>query len=225
MRNILAALLLAATPAGHAAERCTVPASITPAPVTPQEEMRILPVTRLVLAYYWWPQECQRPDSAAEAGCKAGFGFKVHGLWPDGAGRTYPQFCRAPTPLDPATLRANYCMTPSTSLLQHEWAKHGTCHWASQTDYFGAARRVADKITMPAADALPAKRLTAGALRDAIIAANPSLPRASVFVGTDRKQWLTEVRVCLTLEYAPTTCEAGDSGAPDRVPIRVRPRG
>ncbi len=225
MRNILAALLLAATSAAHAAESCTIPAGITPAPVTPQEEMRLLPVTKLVLAYYWWPQQCQRPESAAEPGCNAGFGFKVHGLWPDGAGRTYPQFCRAPTPLDPATLRANYCMTPSASLLQHEWAKHGTCNWASQTDYFASAHRVADKLKMPAADALPANGLTAGALRNAIVAANPKLPRGSLFVGTDRKQWLTEVRVCLTLNYKPTMCEAGDNGAPDRVPIRVRPRG
>ena len=225
MRNIIAALLLAAAPAAQAAESCTVPNGLQPAPVTLQEPTRILPVTSLVLAYYWWPQQCQRPDSATEPSCKAHFGFKVHGLWPDAANRTYPQFCRPPTPLTPATLHANYCMTPSATLLQHEWAKHGTCHWSSQADYFASARRVAATIQMPLADKLPTNGLSAGALRTAIIAANPSLPRASLFVGTDRKQWLTEARVCLTLDYSPTACETGNIGAPDNVPIRIRPRG
>ena len=65
--------------------------------------------------------------------------------------------------------------------------------------------------------------MTAGDLRDAVVAANPQVPRAALFVGTDRKQWLTELRVCLSLAYAPTPCNGGDIGAPDSVPIQVRP--
>lgn len=202
-----------------AAAACAVPADLVPAPAQPQEETRIVPVTRLVLAYYWWPQECRRPDAAATPGCRAGFGFKVHGLWPDGAGKTYPQFCRAPTPLDIAEVRKNYCTTPSPSLLQHEWAKHGTCHWPDAASYFSHERRVAAAITLPELDRVPV--VTAGAVRDAFVAANPALPRASLFVATDRNQWLTEVRVCLTLDDRPTACEAGDVGAPDAVPVRV----
>lgn len=198
---------------------CAVPADLTPAPAQPQEESRIVPVTKLVLAYYWWPQECRRADAAATPGCHAGFGFKVHGLWPDGAGNTYPQFCRVPTPLDAAEVRKDYCTTPSPSLLQHEWAKHGTCHWPDAATYFGDERRVAATIALPELDASPVA--TVGAVRDAFIAANPALPRASLFVATDRNQWLTEVRVCLTLDDRPTACEAGDVGAPDPVPVRV----
>lgn len=225
MFRLLAATLLLGSTALQAAEVCTIPANLTPAPVVPQEEQRLMPVEKLVLAYYWWPQECQRPDTAATPACKAGFGFKVHGLWPDGAGRTYPQFCRAPTPLDMATVRANYCMTPSASLLQHEWAKHGTCNWASPAEYFGAAQRVAGTLTMPDAAALMVKSggMTAGDLRTAVVAANPQVPRTALFVGTNNKQWLTELRVCLTTAYAPTPCEDNDIGAPDSVPIQVRP--
>lgn len=224
MREMIAALLLLGASGAQAAETCVVPAGLQPAPVVPQEEQRLLPVTKLVLAYYWWPEQCQRPDSAATPGCQAGFGFKVHGLWPDGVGKTYPQFCRAPTPLSVATVKANYCMTPSPSLLQHEWAKHGTCHWPDAAAYFGDARKVADRLTMPDAAALPGEGLTAGALRDAVVAANPQLPRASLFVGTNNKQWLTELRVCLTTGLKPVACEDGDIGAPDTVPIRVRAR-
>ena len=226
MREVIAALLLAGATAAQAADRCTVPPALMPAAAEPQEEQRLLPVTRLVLAYYWWPEQCRRDDQRGQPGCRAGFGFKVHGLWPDGAGRTYPQFCRAPTPLDIATVRANWCMTPSATLLQHEWAKHGTCHWQSPANYFGAAQRVAGSIVLPDAARLgglfaPA---TAGNLRDAVVKANPQIPRAAIFVGTAKKQWLTEVRICLTLAYQPVACEGGDIGAPDSVPLRVRQR-
>lgn len=220
MRQIIALLLSALPATVVAAPSCQLPPDLTPAPVVRQEVQRVLPVEKLVLAYYWWPENCVGDRSDADAaGCRAGFGFRVHGLWPDGAGRTYPQFCRVPTQLDVATVRANWCMTPSTSLLQHEWAKHGTCHWATPRDYFRAARRVADTITMPDATALPANRRTAGGLRDAIVAANPKLPRTSLFVGTARKQWLTEVRVCLDLRYQPVACDGDSRGAPDAVPI------
>lgn len=224
MREMIAALLLLGGSAVNAAEPCVVPPGLMPAPVVPQEEQRLLPVTKLVLAYYWWPEECQRPDSAATPGCRAGYGFKVHGLWPDGVGKTYPQFCRAPTPLSAETVRANYCMTPSPSLLQHEWAKHGTCHWPDAAAYFADERKVADRIALPDVSKLPAEGLTAGAMRDAMIAANPGLPRAALFVGTNNKQWLTELRVCLTTALKPAACEDGDIGAPDAVPVRMRPR-
>lgn len=203
---------------------CAIPPDLAPAPVVAAEERRILPVTELVLAYYWWPQECRRDDTKGTPGCAAGFGFKVHGLWPDAAHRTWPQYCAAPTPIDLPTLRATYCTTPSPSLMQHEWAKHGTCGWPSPAAYFAQARKVADTIRMPDIDALPAAGLTVGAVRDAVVAANPQLPRASLFVGTDRKQWLTEVRVCLTTAYVPTPCADGDIGAGDGVPVRAWPR-
>ncbi len=203
-----------------AALACAVPAGIVPAPVTPPEASRIVPVEHLVLALLWWPQDCRRPDADA-AGCRAGFGLRVHGLWPDGAGTTYPQFCRAPTALDPVEVRRNWCLTPSPALLQHEWAKHGTCHWPDAAGYFAEMRRVAATLTLPDLDRPPVT--SAGAVRDAMVAANPGLPRASLFVATDRNQWLTEVRVCLDLADRPEACATG-TGAPDRVPLRVWPR-
>lgn len=217
MLELLAAAIVASA-------SCAIPPDLTPAPAQAQEERRLLPTTRLVLAYYWWPQECRRPASADTPGCKAGFGFKVHGLWPDSVGQTWPQFCRAPTPIDLKTLRANYCMTPSTSLLQHEWAKHGTCGWPSASAYFKATRKIADTISLPDVDQLPKDGLTAGAVRDAIVAVNPKLDRSMLFIGTDKNQWLTEMRVCLTTKSKPMPCVEGDYGAADRATVRVWPR-
>lgn len=210
-------LVAAALAAGVA---CAVPAAIGPAPAVPTEESRIVPVEHLVLAFFWWPQQCRRPD-ADSAGCHAGFGLKVHGLWPDGAGTTYPQFCHAAPPLDVAEVRRNWCLTPSPSLLEHEWAKHGTCHWPDAATYFAAEQRVAATIVLPDLDQSPAA--SAGAVRDAFVAANPAVPRTAIFVGTDRNQWLTEVRVCLDLAERPAACTAG-TGAADAVPLRVWPR-
>lgn len=212
MLDLLAAAAIAA---------CAIPADLAPAPALPQEEARILPVEHLVLAFYWWPQECRRSDAAKTPGCHAGFGLKVHGLWPDGPGTTYPQFCRAPMALDVAEVRRNYCMTPSPTLLQHEWAKHGTCHWPDAASYFTEARRVAATLTLPDRDRLPVAN--AGAVREALTAANPALPRTAIFVGTDKNQWLTEVRVCLDLADRPATC-VGGTGAGDGVPLRIWPR-
>ncbi len=205
-----------------AAIACAIPPGLAPAPVKPAEERRLLPVTSLVLAYYWWPQECRRDAAAGTPGCAAGFGFKVHGLWPDAANGTWPQYCAAPTPISRQTLRASYCMTPSPALLQHEWAKHGTCGWRTPAAYFARARKIADTIRLPDVDRLPG--LTAGAVRDAIVAANPRLPRTSLFVGTDRNQWLTEVRVCLTTAYVPAPCPDGKIGVADDMDIRAWPR-
>ncbi|MDP9096831.1 MAG: ribonuclease, partial [Pseudomonadota bacterium] len=66
--------------------------------------------------------------------------------------------------------------------------------------------------------------LTVGALRDAVVAANPALPRDSLFVATSSNQWLTELRVCLTTRYEAVACENGDIGAADRASLRVRRR-
>ena len=220
---MLAMIFALAVAAGPNSAACTVPPGLTPAPANEIGEKRLLPVTKMVLAYYWWPENCQYPGGDKQ-GCDAGFGFKVHGLWPDSVGKTYPQFCRLPTQLTPDQVRANFCMIPSTTLLQHEWVKHGTCHWPSPEAYFGDTRRIADSIVMPDAASLPGEGLTAGKLRDAIVARNPQLSRDGLFVGTNKKQWLTEAWVCLTTDYAPMRCEDGNIGAPDPVPIRVRRR-
>ncbi len=221
MFRIAAAVAMLIGSAAHASESCAIPSGLSPAPAGPQEEQRILPVEKFVLAYYWWPENCATYPGE---GCSQHFGFKLHGLWPDGAGETYPQFCRAPTALSRRTVRANWCMTPSVTLLQHEWAKHGTCHWPDERAFFADERRLADTVHLPDASALPKAGLTAGGLRDAIIAANPALPREALFVGTDNKQRLTEVRICLDRSYRPMPCEGGHVGAPDRVPVQVRAR-
>ena len=58
-----------------------------------------------------------------------------------------------------------------------------------------------------------------------MVAANPTLPRTALFVATDKNQWLTEVRVCLTLRRRPAAVRRrATSVHPMRYPVRVWPR-
>src|SRR3546814_2672867 len=94
----------------------------------------------------WSPQHCARvrnPKAARDrfqcAGESGRFGWVLHGLWPEADGPAYPQWCR-PAKIVPApVLRRHMCMTPSAQLLQHEWAKHGTCMSPHPAAYFRAA--------------------------------------------------------------------------------------
>ena len=216
-----AALALLVSGSANAAESCAVPPDLTPAPVLNEGEARPRPIEKYVLAWYWWPENCaQFPGE----GCNQGFGFKLHGLWPNAADLPYPQFCRPPGQLDRRTVRENWCMTPSVTLLQHEWAKHGTCRWPTPKAFFKTERRLNERYRMPDASKLPAAGLTAGAIRTAVIAMNPGVPRDALFVGTDKKQRLTEVWMCLDLAYHAVQCDGGRIGAPDSVPVQVRAR-
>ena len=126
-------------------------------------------------------------------------------------------------PLSPATLRASYCMTPSPRLLQREWAAHGTCGWDSPEAYFEQAARMWNGLNKPDLEAIPEARLTAGAIRDAFVAANPGLPREGVFIATT-DGWFREARLCYSKAYQPMRCPRG-LGAPDRERLKLAPTG
>ena len=127
--------LLAAN-AAVAAPQCSVPFGLRPAaPVMPRaDQVRPdIPVTHYILALSWAPSWCRTGAGrrATERGGNAecsdpARGFVLHGFWPNGEGRQHPQYCAPAGPIDIATLRTAYCMTPSASLLQHEWgcARH-----------------------------------------------------------------------------------------------------
>ena len=72
--------------------------------------------------------EDERLLRADGAGPTAGrFGFVLHGLWPNSGGGKHPQWCSLTPRPSAEELKANLCMTPAPWLLEHEWAKHGSC--------------------------------------------------------------------------------------------------
>lgn len=208
-----------------AVESCVLPTRL-PAPhmevVKPEDVVADRPILFHMLAVTWMPETCRNGgDGQGDMACSGPntFGWTLHGLWPNSDGRPYPRYCRAATRVSDATIRAELCRTPSVDLVQHEWAAHGTCGWETPEAYFAQSERMYDKLARPT----PREGMTAGQLRDAFVAANPGLPRDSVYVATTDRVRLREVRICNDLSFNPRSCPGGEVGAPDATVLTVEP--
>ena len=101
VRLVTAAAALALPVAVQAqAYRCTAPVGVDrPRPDLPSDSQpqRQLPIGSYTLAITWAPQYCREhgSDASARFQCGSGnrFGFTLHGLWPDGVGKQWPQYC------------------------------------------------------------------------------------------------------------------------------------
>jgi ribonuclease T2 len=102
-------------------------------------------------------------------------------------------------------------------LIRHEWAKHGTCSGLDIAGYFDRVRSAREKINVPAEFAALSAPLRTDAMRlqESFVATNPGMPPDAV-APICRGQYLSEVRICLTVDLQPTTCGAdvrrGDCG-------------
>ena len=187
-------------------------------------EARIVPVGGYLLTLSWSPEHCHDRANKDELQCsgKMGdFGFVLHGLWPEGVGKDYPMWCKKADLLPPKVIAKHICMTPSVQLLQHEWAKHGTCMARRPEAYFGAAKLLYDAIEKPDMERLSRGPLNAGGVADAFAAANPGLPAKAIAVHTNGRGWLDEVRICLGKDLKPETCGPGKQGAPAKAEVKV----
>lgn len=220
----------AEAPVSAGVDRCVIPASLSPAPTyePPADEVvRDVETAHHLLAVSWSPQACRTGDDYpdAEHQCQDNrFGLTLHGLWPNGPTRTrHPRYCAAAPAISAATVRRHFCMTPSPSLQQHEWAAHGTCGWDTPEAYFDQAARLWDALERPDLEAIPAPDLTAGAIRAAFARANPGLPESAVWVVL-ADGWFREARICYSKSFAWEPCPHG-AGPDDATPVRLAPRG
>ncbi len=234
-----AAALLATSSAHHPALaqawQCRPPASLPRPVIEPQPpgEVRRTPVTRYLLALSWSPEYCRAkknaPGAALQCDGRIGdFGFILHGLWPETKGPDYPQWCRKAGLLSRKTVSDNICMTPSVQLLQHEWAKHGSCMARKAETYFGAAKLLFEAIEFPDMDRLSRQgskageaRLTAAGLADVFASHNDGLPASAVRIKTNERGWLQEVRICLGKDFRPMACPAFTSGARGKTEVKI----
>ena len=217
MRRFLLMITLLLWPAASFAEvpACAINGPIA-APVADREaataERRVVPITGYTLALTWAPEYCRTRTSSArdalECGHGRGRGFVLHGLWPEGRGDQWPQYCRPVSLLPVALIRRNICALPSAQLQQHEWEKHGSCTGSDLVRYFADATRAFSGIRYPDMEAASRHESTAGALSRAIAAANPGMPPDAVRVVPNRRGWLTEVRICLDKAARPIACPA-----------------
>lgn len=219
----LAAALAAPSLAGAEPFRaCALPRDLIPARASPPpaaEIVRDAPTASYALALTWSPEWCRTRKANVEAygQCELNhLGFVVHGLWPNGSRGRHPRYCRPAPALSPATVRANYCMTPSAHQLQHEWAAHGACGWATPEAYFGRAQALWSRIQAPDLS----RAATAGDVRRAFVRRNRQIPLDGIYIKVAPGNRLEDVRLCYDLDFRPARCPSG-FGAPDRARIRI----
>lgn len=236
MRGLAAALalvlpaLIPAAPALGQAYQCRLPGRIDPVPqVRPDGPTRRVPIAGYTLAVSWSPEFCRQdrdPASIQCSGRSGRFGFVLHGLWPEAGSGPPPQWCALQPRPRPETIRDGLCATPVPWLIEHEWAKHGSCMAASPEAYWGIARHIWARFRWPDADALSRRaNLTVGDLRDAILLANPGgappLPRAAIGVVLGNGGWLRELRICHNRAYRTVACDARQYGPPDSAVLKI----
>ena len=222
MKAIALALAALLTPAALQAQAvsCALPDRLErPRPDLPTAEQprRAQPIGGYTLALTWNPQFCRERArdrrNAFQCGGGNRFGFTLHGLWPDGVGRSWPHYCRRTGLLPEPIVRANLCVTPSVQLLQHEWAKHGTCMpGASPRSYFAQSTALFGRLRFPDMDALSRRSLTAGGLARELARLNPGLPANAVRVTATRDGWLDELWLCLDRRFRYTRCRPSSGG-------------
>ncbi|UZK70368.1 ribonuclease T [Sphingomonas sp. S1-29] len=226
--GIAAAALLAPLPAIAQAYRCSMPigdiARPRPDGPTAREPRRVVPTGSYTLALTWSPQYCRENGKQASARLQCGggnrFGFTLHGLWPDGKGTQWPQYCRPAALLDTRVIQSNLCATPSPQLLQHEYAKHGTCMNLAPAAYFDRATGLYARIRYPDMNALSRRRrLTTGQFAQAFARANRGMTAAMVKVTADRQGWLDEAWVCLDTQFRYRACPRAGRAA--NLPLKI----
>ena len=168
-----------------------------------------------LLSLSWSPTWCATDgQGSGSPQCRrgAGFGFVVHGLWPQYE-EGYPESCYEGSaswvPEKIATEMAD--LMPDRDLVFHEWRKHGACSGLSPEDYFAATREAYERIAIPAVFEGPAEdqTLSASDAEQAFIAANPGLDPDGIAISCDAGL-LEEVRICLTPDLAYRSCAEVD---------------
>ena len=187
------------------------------------------PITGYLLCMSWSPQHCadvRNPKNARDrfqcAGEDGRFGWVLHGLWPKAANSGYPQWCRAAKIVPAPVLRSHMCMTPSTQLLQHEWAKHGTCMSPHPAAYFRAAAILFRAVRFARHEGARRQTSDRGEHSPRLCGRQSQHFRADDRGGGNDKGWLDEVRLCLGPRMRPQRCKSFQAGIGDRRPVRVR---
>lgn len=220
----------AASSATAQVTQCQLPTDIpAPRPVAPprDEPRRIVPVAGYTLALSWSPQFCARAfGRSSEFQCSrraAPFGFILHGLWPEGAGRDWPQYCHPAQLVPRDVIRANLCAMPSVQMIQHEWARHGTCSSDSPQRYFSTARTLFERLRLPDMAMLARRRdLTAGQFIQAIVVRNPGVRPDMLRIRSTYDGWLDEIWICLDRSFTPARCAANKGGRRGTAPLHIR---
>lgn len=175
-----------------------------------------------VLSLSWAPTYClTHTDDGQECSGK-GYGFVLHGLWPQYDAGGYPENCTTQFDLSAEAAAKGRSLYPSERLMQHEWREHGTCSGLDAREYFNTADRATAVLKIPAVMAAPHtdQRLTAERIATLFQGSNAQLPDGAMTVTCNRAE-LSEIRVCLTRDLKPRACGRGVHSNCPQVPLNI----
>lgn len=176
-----------------------------------------------LLALSWSPTFClARPENAQCSG--KGYGFVLHGLWPQYAKGGWPQSCAPNARLSSAERARGLTLFVTPALLKHEWAKHGTCSGLGAMGYLAAADKAlgAVKIPEPLQPLSKEVYFSAQDITQMFRRSNPGIPSDGIAV-ICRGPELSEVRVCMAKDLSFQACGKGVKNQCRSGDIRVPP--
>lgn len=138
----------------------------------------------------------------------------VHGLWPERASGKAPAYCAGePFAIGQRNEKLLRRIMPDAGLRRYQWEKHGRCSGLPPDAYFSVLTQEFDELKWP--DQFSAKGrdliVERGTILSELQRLNPDLPTRGIVLrceGKDRPPLLTEVRICLSAQGVPVSCEA-----------------
>jgi ribonuclease T2 len=222
LKSIVSLLVLAAVAGYSAYERA--PGKVqSPRQDRPQRSSQSFDYYLASLS--WSPTYCEsNPDDREQCG-RRGYGFILHGLWPQYEQGGGPQNCAGDERPGHQTIARTLAIMPSRRLIEHEWRSHGRCSGLAPDAYFELADRAYAAIRIPPSMSTAAKprSMTAEQLRAEFVEANPGMQINMLAVNCDGDK-LDEVRICLDETLQMRSCGRNvrmrcPRGRPLRIPL------
>ena len=160
-----------------------------------------------VMSLSWSPTFCQTHRDEDEQCNHKGYGFVLHGLWPQYDKGRGPEHCPSTAEPDRKTVADALAFMPSRRLVNHEWQTHGTCTGLGPHAYFALADRAFASVRVPPQLIAPPRdvQMTADDVRGAFRQTNPRLRDDMMNLHCSKGE-LVEVRICLDKDLAPRSC-------------------
>lgn len=164
-----------------------------------------------VLVLGWTPSYCategkRRRDRQCET--ERPHAFTLHGLWPQNV-EGWPEECRMrKRPWVPQSVIDDMRdIMPSKNLVIHEYRAHGTCSGLEPVQYFGLARDLYERVSIPPrfSGADRTLRLTESDIEAEFLKSNAWL-KPNMIVVSCRGQNLLDVRICFGRDLFPKPC-------------------
>jgi ribonuclease T2 len=105
-----------------------------------------------LLSLSWAPNYCASHPTDSSSECQAGnhTAFVLHGLWPSSNDDPMkPLNCKPARPVASGIVQHMLEYFPDKGLIQHEWAKHGTCSGLSSAQYFDKVEQAFKAVQVP----------------------------------------------------------------------------